>query len=137
MPYGNVENMTFELWMVVASVVLLFAQITMQALLLTAQLGREYNAGPRDEDKPLTGRAGRAKRMVENYLETYPAFIALALVTAVSGGSDWLTQGGAALYIVGRIIYIPLYLRGIAYFRSMVWIFASLGLVAMAIGLIV
>ena len=131
MPYGNVENMTFELWMVVASVVLLFAQITMQALLLTAQLGREYNAGP------LTGRAGRAKRMVENYLETYPAFIALALVTAVSGGSDWLTQGGAALYIVGRIIYIPLYLRGIAYFRSMVWIFASLGLVAMAIGLIV
>ena len=131
MPYGNVENMTFELWMVVASVVLLFAQITMQALLLTAQLGREYNAGPR------AGRAGRAKRMVENYLETYPAFIALALVTAVSGGSDWLTQGGAALYIVGRIIYIPLYLRGIAYFRSMVWIFASLGLVAMAIGLIV
>ncbi|WP_421952765.1 MAPEG family protein [Pelagibacterium sp.] len=129
--------MTFELWMVVGSVVLLFAQITIQALLLTAQLGREYNAGPRDEDKPLTGRAGRAKRMVENYLETYPAFIALALAAVISGGSDWLTQGGAALYVVGRIVYIPLYLQGIAYFRSMVWILAALGLVAMTIGLIV
>lgn len=129
--------MTIELWMVVGSVVLLFAQITIQALLLTAQLGREYNAGPRDEDKPLTGRAGRAKRMVENYLETYPAFIALALAAVISGGSDWLTQGGAALYVVGRIVYIPLYLQGIAYFRSMVWILAALGLVAMTIGLIV
>ncbi|MAN76567.1 MAG: hypothetical protein CML24_05095 [Rhizobiales bacterium] len=129
--------MTFELWMVVASVVLLFAQITIQALLLTEQLGREYNAGPRDEGTPLTGRAGRAKRMVENYLETYPAFIALVLAVVVSNGSDWLTLGGSGLYIVGRIVYIPLYLQGIAYFRSMVWILASLGLVAMTIGLIV
>ena len=129
--------MTFELWMVVGSVVLLFAQITIQALLLTAQLGSEYNASPRDEDRPLTGKAARAKRMLDNYLETYPAFIALALVAVVSGGSDWLTQGGGALYIVARIAYIPLYIQGIAYIRSLAYTVACLGLLVMLIGLVI
>ncbi|WP_417579303.1 MAPEG family protein [Pelagibacterium sp.] len=128
--------MTFELWMIAASVVLLFAQISIQAVLLTQQLGSEYNAGPRDEEKKLTGKAGRAERMLANFLETYPAFIALALAAVVSGGSDWMTQGGAALYILGRIAYIPLYIQGVFYWRSIGFMAASLGLIVMLIGLV-
>lgn len=129
--------MTFELWMVAASVVLLFAQITIQAAFLTRQLGSEYNASPRDEDRPLTGKAARAKRMLANYLETYPAFIALALAVVVSNGSDWMTQGGGALYILARIAYIPLYIQGIAYIRSLAYTAACLGLLGMLIGLVI
>ena len=129
--------MTFELWMVLASVVLLIAQVTIQASLLTKQLGSEYNASPRDEQKPVTGTAARAKRMLSNYLETYPAFIALALVAVISGGADWLTAVGAGLYIVARIAYVPLYLQGVYYIRSLAYIAALVGMLAMVVGIIV
>ena len=129
--------MTFELWMVAASVVLLFVQIGIQSTFLTRQLGPEYNASPRDEDVKLTGKAARAKRMLANYLETYPAFVALALAVVVSGGSDWMTQGGAALYILARIAYIPLYIQGIAYIRSLAYVAACIGLLGMLIGLVI
>ena len=58
-------------------------------------------------------------------------------MAVVSGGSDWLTQGGAALYIVARIAYIPLYIQGIAYIRSLAYTVACLGLLVMLIGLVI
>lgn len=128
--------MSVEIGVLLASVVLLFAQITIQAMLLTAQQGSEYNAGPRDEGVTLTGKAGRAKRMVANFLETYPAFIALALATAVLGASGWLTQAGALIYLGARIAYIPLYLYGVPYIRSVCWIVSAVGLLMILAGLI-
>ncbi|RDE09606.1 MAPEG family protein [Pelagibacterium lacus] len=129
--------MSFELWMIAASVLVLFAQIGIQSILLNREYGPEYNTGPRDENKPLTGKAGRAKRMLSNYLETYPAFVALALAVVVSDGSDGLTQAGAGLYILARIAYIPLYIQGVPRWRSAAFALGSLGLLAMLIGLVI
>ena|SRR5690554_1094832 len=129
--------MTFEIWMVLASVVVLFVHIGVQSISFTSQTGRDYNAGPRDENLQPTGVAGRARRAFDNFLETYPAFIALALAAVVSGGSDGLTQWGAGLYIAARLAYIPLYLIGIVYVRSLVWGLAALGLVLMGVGIVV
>lgn len=129
--------MTLELTLLVWSVVLLFVQISMQAIWLTADQGREYNAGPRDERKPLGTYAGRAERVLRNFLETYPAFVALALATALLDKSGWLTQWGAGLYLVFRVAYIPLYLFGVFYIRSLVWTIASIGLGMMVVGLLI
>src|SRR5690606_15042657 len=124
--------MGFELAVLVWSVLFLLVQITVQALLLNADAGPKFNASPRDEKVELGVMAGRAKRMLANFLETYPGFVALALATAVLDRSGWLTQWGAGLYLAGRIVYVPLYLFGVPYIRSAFWSVASAGLVMMA-----
>ena len=59
------------------SVVLLLVQIILQAV-STYDLG-PYLLGPRDDERQSANvMAGRLKRALENLLETYPAFVALA-----------------------------------------------------------
>jgi uncharacterized MAPEG superfamily protein len=115
------------------SVVLLLAHIAIQAGLSTAKLG-VYNAGPRDEGREPHGtHAGRAARALRNFLETYPAFVALALGLSVAGKTGAF---GAALWFWARVIYLPLYLFGVPYLRTLAWMAAAGGLVLMAIRLL-
>lgn len=108
---------------------LLIVHVTAQATLLTVQLGIRYNAGPRDQSRPLAGIAARADRALRNFLETFPLFVALVLAVTVAGKADTWTATGAALYFWARVAYLPLYLAGIRYLRSIVWAIAGAGLV--------
>lgn len=127
--------MSIELTYLVWSALLVVAYIAAQSLLYHKEFGSRYVAGPRDEDKqessPLTGRGERALR---NLLETYAVFVALALATEISGRSDGLTQWGAALYFWARWVYLPLYIAGIPYFRSLVWLVSLVGLALLFVG---
>jgi uncharacterized MAPEG superfamily protein len=127
---------SFELTLLVWSVLILFVHIGVQAGLLTRDLGREYNAGPRDEKRELSPVGGRAERALRNFLETWPAFIVLALTASVAGISSGLTHWGAGLYVAFRLAYIPLYLMGIPYVRSLAYLGACLGLLLMFIGIV-
>ena len=114
------------------SVALLVVHVMLQARLVTRELGREWNAGPRDEDKtPKSVIAGRAVRASANFRETYPAFVALALGLAIADPLSGWGHAGALLWFIARIIYIPLYLAGIPYIRSAVWAIAMAGLAIM------
>ena len=125
-----------ELSVLGLSVVLLFAQIALQSITMTAELGSAYNAGPRDAPRtPRSVYAGRSERALRNLLETYPAFIALALALAVSGKTGGLGAWGAGLWLSARVLYVLLYLAGIPYIRSMVWIAAAAGLTMMLLRL--
>jgi uncharacterized MAPEG superfamily protein len=119
------------------SVVLLVVHILLHSSMTTRELGRDWNAGPRDEDrKPTSVLAGRAKRASANFRETYPAFIVLVLGLAIAG--DWGNLGliGALVWFAARIVYIPLYLKGIPYVRSLVWLVAMVGLLMMAVAIV-
>jgi uncharacterized MAPEG superfamily protein len=107
---------------------LVFVHICVQAMLLTRDLGSAYNAGPRDDQKRLGVHGQRAERALRNYLETFPAFVALALAVTVADRADWWTGAGSALYFWARVVYLPLYLGGIPYVRSLVWVLAVAGL---------
>jgi uncharacterized MAPEG superfamily protein len=114
------------------SVIILFVHIALQALTATKELGSNWNAGPRDDGKTVQGKqAGRAERAASNFLETYPAFIALAFGVIMAGDPIGLALIGAWIWIVCRIVYIPLYLAGIPYVRSIVWIGSMIGLLIM------
>ncbi|THV22402.1 MAPEG family protein [Peteryoungia ipomoeae] len=111
------------------SVVLLVAHVLLQGVFATKELGTEWNAGPRDEGKQPAGKlAGRAARASSNFRETYPAFVALAAGLLVTGETDGLGLAGAVVWFVGRIAYYPLYLAGIPYIRSFVWLGSMAGL---------
>lgn len=119
--------------LIVASVVLLAVHVALQAISVTLEFGSRWNAGPRDEGlRPKGAFAGRAERALRNYLETFPAFGLLAVTLVVVERADGLGMTGAVVWLVCRVLYIPLYLAGIPYIRSIVWIAAALGLTAMA-----
>ena len=87
----------------------------------------------RDEPRRPAGViAGRAARASANFRETYPAFVALALALAIAGDPAGYGLAGAWLWFAARLVYLPLYLAGVPYIRSLVWLVALVGLAVMA-----
>lgn len=120
------------------SVVLLVVHILLQSSIATRELGRDWNAGPRDENrKPKSALAGRAQRASANFRETYPAFVVLVLGLAIGGDIWHLGFAGTLLWFAARIVYIPLYLGGVPYIRSLVWVAGMVGLAMMALAIVI
>jgi uncharacterized MAPEG superfamily protein len=117
------------------SVVLLLLQVIVQAT-ATVDLGPKYLFSPRDENRVsrsvVAGRLGRALR---NLLETYPAFVALALALVVTGKAGGLGATGAWLWLIARVVYLFLYATGIPVARTIAWFASIVGLVLMLIRL--
>lgn len=119
------------------SVVLLMFHVLLQSTLAYREVGRDWNAGPRDiERKPTDALAGRAARASGNFRETYPGFVVLVLALAVGGDDSGIGFAGTLVWFAARIAYIPLYLGGVAYVRSYVWLIAALGLAMMFVGVL-
>ena len=126
--------LSLELALLGWSVVLLFIHIGLQGQLATRERGTDWNAGPRDgQAKPLGLQAGRAERALRNFQETWPAFIALALALALSGRTGGIGATGALVWFVARLVYLPLYLFGVPYIRSLAWLVSVIGLLLMLI----
>lgn len=114
------------------SVVLLLAQVCAQASTVTAAVGMSEAMRPRDGgNTPPTLLSGRLTRALANLLETYPAFVALALGLIVTNKASGLGVTGAQLWLAARVIYVPIYAAGIPVLRTGVWILSVVGLVMM------
>ncbi|MBB4009209.1 MAPEG family protein [Allorhizobium taibaishanense] len=114
------------------SVLLLLFHVMLQGMIATKELGTDWNAGPRDDGlEPKSAQAGRAARASSNFRETYPGFIALAFGLILAGDPHGFGLIGAWVWFVCRLVYIPLYLAGIPYIRSLVWLGSVAGIVAM------
>ena len=103
--------------------------VLLAGMLGTASRGGRWNASNRDgEPPPLGVHAARAARASANFLETF-AFFAAALVCAIAidrqGDRAVL---GAQLYFWARLAYLPIYVIGIPYVRSLVWTVALVGM---------
>src|ERR1700722_14954914 len=122
--------MTLDLQLLTWSVVLLLAHIMVQGALVAPLRGAAWNAGPRDEGQPPLGKfPGRAQRALENFKETYPAFLALALALAVTSKTGGNGALGAWLWFGGRIPSLPLYVLGIPWLRSIAYGVSLVGLI--------
>ncbi|WP_421594657.1 MAPEG family protein [Shinella sp. M27] len=123
------------------SAVLLIVHVLLQAFTTSAEasktLGASWNPGPRDVDFSPSGKvAGRAARASANFRETYPAFVALALALVLKGDASGWGITGAWLWFACRVAYIPLYLAGVAYVRSLAWVLSMIGLTMMLLALV-
>jgi uncharacterized MAPEG superfamily protein len=116
------------------SVCLGLLHITIAAALATQQRGLKWNAGNRDGDgKALTGTAARADRASRNFLETFPFFAAAVLAVVVLGKNTTHTAFGSELYFWGRLAYLPVYIIGVPYLRTVVWAAAMAGMVILIV----
>jgi len=88
--------------------------------------GRQIGLGNRDNLKEATPMGGRAERAAKNSIEAAVFFVPLALI-ANAAGLDSEVMLGAQIAFWARIAYVPIYVAGIKYLRSFVWIVGVVG----------
>ena len=88
--------------------------------------GRDIGLGNRDNLNEATPMGGRAERAARNSIEAAVFFVPLALV-ANAAGLDAEVLQGAEIAFWARIAYVPIYIAGIKYLRSLVWIIGVIG----------
>ncbi len=120
--------MAIELKMLLFTVGLFFIQLVAQVVAELMQHGLAYAVSARDEWKNPTGVASRIERSYFNLLETMPAFAALVLVVLYTGNANEMTALGAQIYFWGRVVYVPAYISGIPFVRTLVWAASFVGL---------
>ncbi len=119
-------------WLVIAVI------IGMLHLGVAAQMAQKYRTpdwgfGPRDTPMPPQGTAARIDRAYRNFMETFPLFAAALIAVVLQNKSGGLSHWGALLYVVARIVYIPLYAFGVKYVRTLVWFIGTVGIIVLIV----
>jgi uncharacterized MAPEG superfamily protein len=128
--------MPFEIRMLSWCVVLGLLHVFVAAGLATQQRGLKWNASNRDgEAKPLVGAAARASRANLNFLETFGFFAAAVLAAVATQRTKPDTAMGVELYFWARVIYLPLYVIGVPYVRTLVWAVSLWGMLKVLLAL--
>jgi len=121
--------MTPELQMLVWSAALALVQMLIAAIGAQGQVGLPILAGNREDLPPITGWAGRARRAHGNMLENLVVFAIVVLVAHVAGRSNVTTALGASLFFWGRLSYAIVYIAGVPWLRTAVWLVSVAGIV--------
>jgi uncharacterized MAPEG superfamily protein len=121
--------MRTELTVLALGAVLLLVHILLAGRHRTQQYGTTWNMGARDEDMPpLNPVAGRLDRARGNFQETFPIAIVALMGVVITGKTSDLTAVAAWVWLVARVIYLPLYWAGVPKWRTLVWGVGTLAL---------
>ena len=128
--------MTTELALLLWSLPIYGLYLGAQSLIYRWHFGVKFAASARDTPPPEGALLGRAERALKNFLETWPAYIILALVAHLADQRDSVVFCGAVIYLGARLVYLPLYLFGIFMIRSLVWCVGAVGVGMMFFGIL-
>ncbi len=121
--------MSLELSVLAWGCVLAAVHIFAAAAVKTRQYGIAWNVGARDgaqpEPAPVVGRLMRAQA---NFFETFPIMVAAILLVEAAGRTGSGTAAGALIWLVARIVYLPLYAAGVPVLRSVAFGLSFLGI---------
>jgi uncharacterized MAPEG superfamily protein len=84
--------------------------------------------GPRDEQPPFTRVGERTARALGNMQEALPVFLALALLNLIVGTAGDVALTGAWIFLIARVVYLPLYMAGVPVVRTLAWVASWVGL---------
>ena len=127
------SELTYLAWTIVLGLV----QVIATAQFFTAANGFAYGAGNRDTPPPrrMSVYGERLERATKNLLETFAFAAAAILIAHVAGRHNAFTSWGATLYFWARLAYVFIYVAGITYVRTAVFLISVLGIVLVLIGL--
>jgi len=129
--------MTVELWMLAASIALGMIHLIVSSHLISWQRGYRWTASSREDTfPPLHGVASRVDQAATNFLETFPFFAALVLLTHVINHHSALTIWGVHLYFWARVAYLIAAATSLGLVRSLLcWNTAFVGLALLFVAL--
>ena len=119
--------MANELTVLALGALLLLVHVMLAGRYRTKQYGTRWNVGARDEDlPPLDPIPARLLRAQANFQETLPIAIIGLLGVVVAGKASDITALAGWVWLIARVIYLPLYWAGIPFVRTEVWAVAAL-----------
>jgi uncharacterized MAPEG superfamily protein len=114
--------MTTELWMLAGTTILFILLLAMQSSIsLFTGVSITTLAGDRSDLPAAEGLRGRAARTVNNSVEGMVVFVPLVVIAHLAGISNDLTVMGATIYFWSRVVYVPCYMFGIPWIRTLVF----------------
>jgi uncharacterized MAPEG superfamily protein len=125
-----------EFMLLLWAVLLTVAQAVVAAQGAMMQVGLVALAGNREGLPEIKGWAGRAARAHRNMLENLVLFAALVLVAAAAGKTNGTTLMGAQIFLWARVVYAGVYIAGIPWLRTGVWVVSVVGLAMIFLQLI-
>lgn len=126
--------MAHEIIVLGLAAILLLVHIQVAIRAKTKQYGLDWNMGARDADMPpLQDVAARLERARDNFLETLPIAIIALFGLVLAGKNSILTAACAWVWLGARVIYLPLYWKGVPKVRTYIWLASMLAL-AVALG---
>ena len=128
--------MSLELTLLVWSVALAFAQMLVAVCGAILEFGLADFAGNRENLPQATSWAGRARRAHHNMLENLVLFAVLVLVTEITNKNNAMTGLGAQLFFWARVIYAVIYVIGLPWLRTGVWVISMIGLIVIFVQLV-
>ena len=99
-------------------------------LFTTKDITIDYLFSTRDKEITYSSYFDRSNRAFKNLLETLPIFIILFFLSVFNQVDNFNL---ALLWILVRLIYIPVYILGLKYFRTFIWMISFLILILMGI----
>lgn len=114
---------------------LVAAFVTWASLMLASTLrarawtpsGQKLAFGNREAMPAPSAIAGRADRAAANNVENLVLFIAAFVAARLAGAEPEAIAPGAHLFAWGRLLYVGVYLAGIPYLRTAVWLASVMG----------
>jgi len=129
--------MTVELWWLGWSAVLGLVYVLVAFGFSILQNGLLWHAGNRDSalrpPNTITARADRARK---NFLETFAFFAAATLAVVFAHKNGAQTAIAAMIYFWARVAYLPVYIIGIPYLRTVLWAASIWGIAQMLVALL-
>ena len=121
--------MAVELKILALGAVLLMIYIFTATRFKTAQYGRKWNVGARDEAlPPPTPVTGRTMRAQANFQETFPIAIVALLGVVLANRTSEMTALGGWIWLGARVVYLPIYAFGVPVIRTIVFVISMVGL---------
>ena len=99
-------------------------------LITTEDISMDYLFSSRDKEIKYSSYFDRSNRAFKNLLQTLPIFIILFFLSFFNQIDNFNL---ALLWILIRLIYIPVYILGLKYFRTLIWIISFFILILMGI----
>ena len=124
--------MSIELQFLVFAVFLLILQMVLQVSAGFLANGLMGLAGSRDDEVLATGVGGRFERAYYNMLETFPVFAALVLIIQVTESWTAVSALAVQIYFWARVAYLPAYVIGVPFIRTLIWFASMIGIVMLA-----
>ena len=117
---------------IIGALTLTLAQIWLLPMVMNIK-NAAYLLTSREEEVQTTAVYRRVDRAKINLQESLPAFLALCLLS-MHMNVDNLSL--ATTWLALRVVYVPLYMSGGSYIRSVVWMASTVCVVMMAMQLV-
>ncbi|GLT08264.1 MAPEG family protein [Sulfitobacter porphyrae] len=111
-----------EITILIAYGLLVMITILLQVMGAMTQLSMGYIMSSRDDNRGTRGMVARIERALNNSLVAMTLFAPAVLILEVLNKTNATTLLAAQVFMIARIIYLPVYALGVPAVRTLAWL---------------